>query len=98
MIFGIGAAAGAVEAGKGAFGEGMRLAHVSVHLMFGLGLLMSAVFAFVRLLPYLRLRKALAAENLPVAAVNLDLIRQAVGVNLVLGVITVGVATLGRSL
>ena len=98
MIFGIGAAAGAAAAGKGAFGEGMRLAHGSVHLMFALGVVMSLVFAFIRLVPYPRLRGALAAQQLPVAAGHLDLIRRLVAANLVLGVATIATATLGRAL
>ena len=98
MIFGIGAAAGAAAAGKGAFGEGMRLAHGSVHLMFALGVVMSLVFTFIRLVPYPRLRGALAAQQLPVAAGHLDLIRRLVAMNLVLGVATIATATLGRAL
>ena len=97
MIFGIGAAAGAAAAGKGAFGEGMRLAHGSVHLMFALGVVMSLVFAFIRLVPYPRLRGALAAQQLPVAAGHLDLIRRLVATNLVLGVLTIATATIGRA-
>jgi len=98
MIFGIGAAAGAAEAGKSAFGEGMRLAHVSVHLMFAIGIVMSLIFAFIRLVPYPRLRSALAAQQLPVAAGHLDLLRRLVAVNLVLGILTVAAATLGRAI
>jgi len=98
MIVGIGAAAGAAAAGKSAFGEGMRLAHVSVHLMFGIGLVMSLVFALIRLRPYVRLRRALAANEPPVAAKNLDAIRKLVATNLVLGVVTIAVATVGRAL
>ena len=97
MIFGIGAAAGAAAAGKGAFGEGMRLAHGSVHLMFALGVVMSLVFAFIRLVPYPRLRGALDAQQLPVAAGHLDLIRRLVATNLVLGVLTIATATIGRA-
>jgi len=97
MIFGIGAAAGAAAAGKGAFGDGMRLAHGSVHLMFALGVVMSLVFAFIRLVPYPRLRGALAAQQLPVAAGHLDLIRRLVATNLVLGVLTIATATIGRA-
>jgi uncharacterized membrane protein len=97
MIFDLGAAAGAAAAGKSAFGEGMRLAHPSLHLMFGAGLLMSAIFAFVRLAPYVQLRKALAAQELPSAARSLDLIRKLVAFNLVLGILTIAVATVGRA-
>jgi uncharacterized membrane protein len=98
MIVGIGAAAGAAEAGRSAFGEGMRLAHGSVHLMFAIGVLMSLIFAFIRLVPFVRLRSALAAQQLPVAAGHLDLIRKLVAVNLTLGVVTVAVATVGRAI
>lgn len=98
MIIGIGAAAGAAEAGKSAFGEGMRLAHGSVHLMFGLGIVMSLIFAFIRLVPFPRLRGALAAQQLPAAAGHLDSIRKWVATNLVLGVLTIAVATLGRAI
>jgi len=98
MIVGIGAAAGAAEAGRSAFGEGMRLAHGSVHLMFAIGVLMSLIFAFIRLVTFVRLRSALAAQQLPVAAGHLDLIRKLVAVNLTLGVVTVAVATVGRAI
>jgi len=97
MIIGIGAAAGAMQAGRSAFGEGLRLAHGSVHAMFGLGIVMSLVFAFIRLAPFRRLNAALAAQQLPEAASHLDLIRRLVAFNLVLGIVTVAVATLGRA-
>jgi len=94
MIAGIGAAA---DSGLGAFGEGMRLAHGSVHLMFAIGLLMSLVFALIRLLPYPRLRAAVAAQDWPGAARRLDLIRRLVAINLALGLLTIAVATVGRA-
>ena len=97
MIVGIGAAAGAAAAGQSAFAEGMRLAHPSVHAMFGIGVVMSLIFAFIRLVAYVRLRQALTAQQLPVAAGQLDRIRKLVATNLALGVITIAVATLGRS-
>jgi uncharacterized membrane protein len=93
MIFGIGAAAGG-----SAFGEGIRLAHVSVHLMAAVGVIMSLIFAFVRAVPFVRLRGALAAGQLPVAARHLDLIRRLVATNLALGAVTIAVATLGRAI
>jgi uncharacterized membrane protein len=96
MIVGLGAASGASAQGRSAFGEGMRLAHGSVHLMFAVGLLMSVIFAFIRLVPFVRLRKAIAANELPAAAKNLDFIRKLVATNLVLGVLTTAAATLGR--
>ncbi len=97
MIVGLGAAAGAAAAGKSAFGEGMRLAHASVHLMFVVGVLMTVIYAFIRLVPFVRLRKALATHELAVAARSVDLIRKLVVTNLLLGVLTIGAATLGRA-
>lgn len=97
MIIGLGAAAGAADAGKSAFAEGLRLAHASVHLMFLLGVVMAVIFAFIRLVPFVRLRKAVAAQELPVAGKSLDLIRTLVALNLLLGVLTIAVATLGRA-
>jgi len=97
MIVGLGAAAGAAAAGKTAFGEGMRLAHASVHLMFGVGVVMSVIYVFIRLVPFVRLRKALGAKELPTAARHLDLIRRLVATNLLLGVLTIAMATLGRA-
>jgi len=76
----------------------MRLAHGSVHVMFAIGIAMSLIFAFIRLVPYPRLRSALAAQQLPAAAASLDLIRRLVAVNLVLGVLTIAAATLGRAI
>ena len=97
MIVDLGAAAGAAAAGKSAFGEGMRLAHASLHLMFGVGVLMSLIFAVIRLLPFVRLRRALAANDLPAAARHLDLVRRLVALNLVLGILTIAIALVGRA-
>ncbi|MFN7779434.1 MAG: CopD family protein [Betaproteobacteria bacterium] len=72
--------------------------HPSVHLMFALGVAMIAIFAVIRLLAYRRLRAAVAVEQWPAAAKQLDAIRKLVAVNLVLGIVTIAVATLGRAL
>lgn len=98
MFFGIGAAAGAIKAGKNAFLEGIRLAHVSIHIMFALGLVMMAIYAHIRMAPFKRLQRAVAAQDWAAAAPQLDQVRLLVTVNLVLGVIVIGVATLGRAL
>lgn len=97
MIMGLGAASGAIAAGKNAFAEGFRIAHVSVHLMFALGLAMMAVFAHIRFAPFRRLKRAVAAHDWPAGGRALDLIRLLVGLNLILGVLTIAVATIGRA-
>ena len=80
--------------GGGGFGN----AHVSVHVMFVIGLVMMAIYLHIRLAPFQRLQRAVAAADWPTAARNLDTIRRLVLTNLVLGVATTAVATIGRSL
>lgn len=77
---------------------GFRNAHLSVHLMFGLGLVMMAIFAHIRTAPFRRLRSAVAAADWPAAARELQAIRTLVALNLLLGVVNVAVATIGRAL
>jgi uncharacterized membrane protein len=80
--------------GAGGFGS----AHVSVHVMFVIGLAMMAIYLHIRLAPFPRLQRAVAATDWPTAARNLDMIRKLVLTNLVLGIVTTAVATIGRSL
>jgi uncharacterized membrane protein len=77
---------------------GFANAHASVHLMFVLGLVMTAIFLVIRFVPFPRLQRAVAASEWPAAAKELDLIRKLVVTNLTLGVVTTAVATLGRAL
>ena len=72
--------------------------HPSVHLMAALGIVMIAIFFAIRLIPFPRLRAAVAVEQWPAAARQLDAIRTLVATNLVLGILTIAVATLGRAL
>jgi uncharacterized membrane protein len=77
---------------------GFANAHPSVHAMFALGLLMMAIFAFIRFMPFPRLQRAVAGSDWPAAAAHLDAIRKLVETNLVLGIVTIAVATIGRAL
>jgi uncharacterized membrane protein len=74
---------------------GMRQAPLHWHLMLTLGLVMGAIFVYVYVLPYAQLRAAVAAQNWPAGGQALGRIRQLVGLNLILGFVTVAVATLG---
>lgn len=98
MFVGIGMGAGAMAQGKNAFVEGMRLAHVSIHTMFALGLVMMAIFAHIRTAPFRRLQRAVAAQDWPQAAGHLNQIRILVAVNLALGILTIATVTVGRAL
>jgi len=79
-------------------GGGFRNAHLSVHLMLAIGVTMMAIFLHIRLGPFKRLRSAVVSSDWPLAAQRLDQVRQLVTTNLVLGIITIAVATIGRAL
>lgn len=68
------------------------------HLMMALGLLMAAIFASIALRHYPRLTAGIAAQDWPQAGAAMERIRRGVVVNLVLGGLTLAVATLGRLL
>ena len=76
--------------------QGFAVAPPHLHLMFGLGLLMLAVFVGVVTVPYTALREAVAASNWPAGAAALGRIRKLVGFNLSLGFVVIAIATLGR--
>jgi len=80
----------------GAGGSGN--AHLSVLIMFALGLVMTAIFAVIRFMPFPQLQRAVAGGDWPAAAAGLDAIRRLVATNLLLGVVTIAVATIGRAL
>lgn len=94
MIVSLGAGLG----GEGnAFADGMRTAHPSVHAMFTVGVIMMAIYAHVRFAPFARLKRAVAARDWPGGGRQLSQIRLLVAINLALGLITIGIATLGRA-
>jgi uncharacterized membrane protein len=63
-----------------------------VHVMLLLGLIMAAVFVAIFFGPYRRFR---GAEDSAVKAASVDAIRKLIGVNLVLGAVTVLIAAFG---
>lgn len=77
---------------------GFAAAPLYWHLMLTLGLVMSAIFAFVYFRPYGALRRAVAAQDWPAGGAALGTIRQWVGINLTIGVLTILTATVGRLL
>ena len=76
---------------------GFGRVHWSVHAMFGLGLLMMALFLHIRFALYPKLQRAVAASEWPVAAAKLGSIRTLVALNLGLGVAVFAFAILGRA-
>ena len=68
-----------------------------IHIMLGLGVIMMIIFAHVYFAPYNRLKKAVANENWPEGGKYLAQIRTLVGINTIIGLLTIIVATAGRS-
>jgi len=66
-------------------------------IMAILGILMMLIFLHVYFRPYKRLKHAVNNENWPDGGSNLGKIRILVGINTVLGLLTIVVATAGRS-
>lgn len=75
---------------------GMKNAPLHWHTMLFLGLVMSAIFIYVFTVPYRKLKAAVAAETWPAGAAALGQIRQLIGTNLLIGLVTIATATLGR--
>lgn len=66
------------------------------HAMMGVALVMTGIFVVIRLVRYPRLVAGVAAGDWPAAAAALNAIRVLVVVNLLLGLLTIAIATLGR--
>lgn len=75
---------------------GFRGAGWHVHLMHMTGIIMGAVYIAIFAGPWKQMRAALAANDIAGAAAANDKVRQLVLVNLLLGLVTVGVAGWGR--
>jgi len=77
---------------------GFAAVGIYVHLMFGIGIAMMLIFGHVFFAAFRRLSRGVAAQDWKSAGAALGQIRKLVGLNLILGLITVTVATLGRAL
>ena len=71
-------------------------APIFVHSMLGLGIIMMLIFMHVFFAPYNKLKKAVAAESWPEGGKALGQIRMLVGINTVIGILTIVVATAGK--
>jgi len=75
---------------------GFRATPASVHAMTALGVVMMLVYAYLVTGPYRLLRRAVAESRWEAGGVAMGSIRRLVGLNLVLGLVTIAVAVLGR--
>lgn len=78
------------------FATGMKDAPLHWHLMLLTGLIMSAIFIYVFVGPYGKLKVASADQDWPAGGMALGQIRRLIGTNLLLGFATIAVASLGR--
>jgi uncharacterized membrane protein len=67
-----------------------------VHAMSALGLLMAAIYGFIVAVPFPRLRAAVDASQWEDAGAAAAQVRRLVGINLILGLVTITVAVLGH--
>lgn len=81
----------------GPFG-GFANAPVFVHVMNGLGLLMMLIFLHVYFAPYQKLRKAVSVQHWVDGGKALAQIRVLVGINMLIGVLTILIAASGKYL
>ncbi|GGO82227.1 hypothetical protein GCM10011348_23120 [Marinobacterium nitratireducens] len=77
---------------------GFAAVGLHVHLMLVSGYLMMALFAHLYFAPFRRLQQAVDGADWPGAGQQLNQIRRIVGINLVLGLLTVANAVGGRLL
>jgi uncharacterized membrane protein len=75
---------------------GFSGARLHVHVMHGLGWVMIVLFLWLSHGPWLRLKRAVDAEDWPTAGANLNRIRQIISVNLPLGLIVAIIGASGR--
>jgi uncharacterized membrane protein len=68
---------------------------IHVTVMFILGIIMMLIFAHVFFAPYKRMKRAVAAQEWPAGGAALGQIRKMIGVNLILGLLTLAVGALG---
>lgn len=66
-----------------------------VHAMSALGLLMAAIYGFIVAVPFPRLRAAAEASQWAEAGAAAAQVRRLVGINLILGLVTITIAALG---
>ncbi len=75
---------------------GWSAAPLRWHLMLLTGFVMIAILLVVFFFPYRALRKGVRTEDWKLAGEALARIRQLVGLNILLGLLTIGIATAGR--
>jgi len=77
---------------------GMKNISVHIHIMMTMGVIMALIFMHVFFAPTRKLARAVSEQNWQEAGKNLAQIRMLIGVNLIIGLAVVVIATGGRYL
>ncbi len=75
---------------------GMANVGLHVHIMLGFGILMMLLFMHIYFGPFRRLKQAVEENNWETGGAKLNQIRLLIKINLILGLLVVTVATIGR--
>lgn len=78
------------------FGGLLGLKVLYIEIMHVIGLIMSCIYTYIFFVPYQQLKTAVANKEYPTCGALMDKIRQLVTTNLVLGIITIIVASGGK--
>ena len=78
--------------------HGSATAPLNWYLMTSSGVVMIAIYIYIIAVPFNALKRAVEAEDWTAGGMALNRIRPMVGINLLLGLLTIGFATLGRGL
>lgn len=82
----------------GYYPDGMKGLPMHINLMMGLGIVMILIFFHVYFAPFKRLKNAVESQDWPAGGKALAQIRQLVGINMTIGIITAAIASGGRYL
>lgn len=75
---------------------GFAHAGIHIHLMHGAGILMVFIYLHLFFSPYRQLKQAVIVQDFPLAGAKLNQIRKLVGLNTVIGLLVITVASAGR--
>jgi len=77
---------------------GFAGAGTHIHIMHGAGIVMVLIYLHVFFGPYRRLKQAVIIQDYPLAGSQLNQIRKMVGINILIGMLVITVASAGRYL
>jgi len=75
---------------------GFAGARAYIHIMHGGGIVMIMIYLHVFFSPYRRLKQAVIIQDYPLAGAQLNQIRKLIGINILIGLLVITVASAGR--